>query len=477
MIRRLALLLVLLVAFALSVPYVTGSPANTGSTVADGPLFLPLLFGQGAPPVEPSDAPARIFAPHFSGEIRYPQTAIQWFGQVTPWDNYTDIRVGYNDEQLNINLSVIDRLLWYNNRPDVATLTEWDSASIYLLVDGPSGERRFRFDAQASQHEVGRLPFQAAYTFNGSSWTLASIPFQTSAAWWGNAFNDDVDDHGWGVRSYIPFRNLGLTGPPAKGTTWKMGITVQDRDGGAEVRQSGWPEGMDPVDTGTWGSLTFGLPVYTPPASSPRDPVHIQHGLNGAVVMDGMVGGGTVCGDGVNPWVEWGLRNYAGHDQVNVQNQANTEDWPCFSKFYISFPLDQIPDGKVIRSASLTMYHFGNSKPDEAQRSLIQVLLARSGFNEATLNWNNAPTAVENVSQAWVEPREEPLTEPLWPGVPITWDLSYAVAQVYPQSDYLHLVLYSADAPMHSGKYFSSSDIDWNSGARPKLTVEWGEPE
>lgn len=481
MIRRLALLLVLLVAFALSVPYVIGSPAETGGAAVDGPLFLPLLFGAGAPPVEPSDAPARIFAPHFSGEVRYAQTAIQWFGQVTPTDNYTDIRVGYNNNELNINLSVVDRLLIYNDAPTAATLTQWDSASIYLLVSSPGApaERIYRFDAQASSWETARDAFETVYTYSGSGWTPVSIPFTSSAAWWGNAFNDQTEDRGWGLRSHIPFRNIGLTTPPAPGTTWKLGVTVQDRDSGAlnaAVQQSAWPEGMDPLDTDTWGSLTFGLPVYNPPPSQPGGRVEIRHGLNGSVVVDGMVGGDTICGDGMDFWVEWGLRNYAGRDQVNIQNQANTEDWPCFSKFYLSFPLDRIPAGKVIRSASLKLYHFGNANPALAERSLIQVLLTEGGFNETTLSWNNAPAAVENVSQTWVNPL--PDEDPDWPGVEITWDLSYALSQVYPGSDFLHLVLYSADAPLHSGKYFSSSDMgEWNIAARPALVVEWGEPE
>jgi len=487
LIRRLALLLVLLVAFALSVPYVTGSPAETGRQDVGGPLFLPLLFGQGMPPVEPRETPARIFAPYFGNRgVSAHSSAIQWFGQVTPWDNYTDIRVGYNDNELNINLSVFDRLLINDiSGSPQADMAEVDSASIYLQVSssGTPGDRLYRFDVRSSQNDAVGPQFQAAYTFDGSNWVPADIPFRKNTAWWGNSFNDELDDHGWGLRAYFPFLNLGLTGTPVQGTTWKLGITVHDRDGmapGAVVRQSAWPEGMDPMDASTWGSLTFGLPVYTPPPSMEGGAVTIRHDLNGSVVVDGMVGGGTLCGGGVNHWTEWGLMNYAGADQVNVQNQMNTEDWPCFSKFYISFPLDRIPDGKVIRSASLTMYHFGNSNPAEANSSWIQVLLAESGFDERTINWNNAPAAVENVSQALVEPRDDPLptSEPFWPGVPITWDLTYALSQVYPGLDYLHLVLYSADAPMHSGKYFSSSDAgEWNRVARPTLEVEWGDPE
>jgi len=31
------------------------------------------------------------------------------------------------------------------------------------------------------------------------------------------------------------------------------------------------------------------------------------------------------------------LRNH-----VNVQNQSDISDWPCFSKYYVTFPLDAV---------------------------------------------------------------------------------------------------------------------------------------
>jgi hypothetical protein len=41
----------------------------------------------------------------------------------------------------------------------------------------------------------------------------------------------------------------------------------------------------------------------------------------------------------------------------------------------------------------------------------------------------------------------------------------------------LRLVLNSADASMHSGKYFFSSDMDvYAQTSRPMLTIHWGEP-
>ena len=90
---------------------------------------------------------------------------------------------------------------------------------------------------------------------------------------------------------------------------------------------------------------------------------------------------------------------------------------------------------------------------------------------DATLTWNNAPLALENVSQAWVAPRNSP------GDVAKTWDVTRAVAQAYTQGQPLRLAVYSADSAYHSGKYFISSDTgDWNAMSRPQLDVTWGNP-
>ena len=53
---------------------------------------------------------------------------------------------------------------------------------------------------------------------------------------------------------------------------------------------------------------------------------------------------------------------------------------------------------------------------------------------------------------------------------------SCGVAQAYAARRPLRLVVYSADSPYHSGRYFTASDIgDWDEAERPTLTVTWGE--
>jgi hypothetical protein len=188
--------------------------------------------------------------------------------------------------------------------------------------------------------------------------------------------------------------------------------------------------------------------------------------------MDGMVGGNTTCGENLYFWTEWGNANYDGAIQVNVQSQWDVADQPCFSKYYITMPIDRLPQGKVIVSASLTLYQFGNSNPQEAMPSMVQAFTIAQDWDEATLNWNNAPQLVENVSRTRVEPL---LTYPGLPGVPNTWDVSLAVARAYLSGQPLRLAFYEADAAIHSGKYFHSSDVDqYIVTSRPLLTVVWG---
>jgi hypothetical protein len=223
--------------------------------------------------------------------------------------------------------------------------------------------------------------------------------------------------------------------------------------------------------------LVFGLPAYSPPASTSGGTVTVRHGLDGRLVLDAAVGGGTNCGLGLDFWTQWGNQNYAGLDRFNVQNQHDVADWPCFSKYYVTFPLDAVPAGKVIVSAQLTLYQIGSAGDGWQplpESSFIQVLTTDGDWRENTLTWNNAPLAAENLGGIWLDPVT---SSPQWPGIPRQWDVSRAVAQAYAARGPLRLVLYSADAAYHSGRYFSSSDAgDWNAAGRPALSITWGNP-
>lgn len=403
--------------------------------------------------------------------------AIFWFGQVNPTSNYADVRTVYNDTQLIIHLNIFDRLLWFDSSPSAADLEQWDAVTLYLDLSGNTGSTpqsdSYRFVVQLRQEANA-----ATYQGNGTGWETANIAFTPTTGWRGDGVNNGAEARGWSATFKIPYSSLGLAGKPAEGTVWGLGLALHDRDdaAGTPIADQVWPEILAGQQPSTWGQLHFGLATYTPPPASPAGSTTIRHGLNGAVVEDGQVGGGAVCGDPFNPnfFNGWGDANYAGDEQVNVQNQMDVADWPCFSKFYLTLPLDAVPAGKEIISATLTVYQFGNAgAPGEAEPSVIRALTVAESWSERSITWNNAPLAIENVAQADVDP----ITNfPGWPGVPITWDVSGAVAEAYAAGEPLRLALYSADSERHSGKYFTSSDTgDWNADGRPTLAVVWGE--
>ena len=61
------------------------------------------------------------------------------FGRVRSSDNYADVRMGYSNTQLYVHLNIIDKQLWYDKSPAMNDLTDWNSVSLYLDLDGPLG--------------------------------------------------------------------------------------------------------------------------------------------------------------------------------------------------------------------------------------------------------------------------------------------------------------------------------------------------
>ena len=446
---------------------ISAHPAGTSK------MFLPIIF---SPPAQPE---LRVNVPFFNGTVPPNETAIFWFGRVYETENYTDVRIGYTNDSLYVRLAIFDRQLWYDTTPSIQDLTAWDSAGIYLNMNGDVGNsinsNSYAFVGQLAWSEPN---IEAAYQGSGGAWQQISAPFISAAGWQSDnsGINDDTKpDRGWTLTYTIPFTSLGLTGAPSPNTVWGLGVVLHDRDdmgGTIQIADKSWPPEISTSTPSTWGQLFFGLPSNNFSLLQPDGTTIIRHGLNGAVVEDGMVGGAFNCGQGLYSFGEWGETTYAGAHQINVQNQYGLADWPCFSKYYVTFPLDSLPGGAQITSATLTMMHFSNSGgANNPVNSLLQVLTIADNWNENTLTWNNAPLAVENVSQIWVESIYN--SDP----VPRIWDVSAAVADAQSRGEPLRLVIYSADSDQHSGKYFISSDAGASgAGNRPTLTVNWANP-
>ena len=439
-----------------------------------------------SPPATPPTATLRrVNASFFAGDVAFEQMGIFWFGTLSETSNHADVRVGYNQNGLKVYVASFDRRLWYDTTPTVDTLTDWDALT--LLVDtnpggGAPAATSYRFVAQLSGD--ASASHRAVYRGGAQGWQAASVAFTTTPGWRGTALNNDADDdRGWAMTFEVPFAALGLSGAPATGSEWRLGLQLHDRDGANTAPNpiQSWPDALQRDQLATWGMLRFGLPGYQRPTIAATGQTQIRRPTeNDPSVPDADVGSAieNQCpGDDFHIWNEWANRNYGDATGFNIQNQSDVADWPCFARYYVTFPIGAIPAGKVIISATLTLHQFGNAgEAGQAQPSWIQVLTAAEDWQENTITWNNAPRAWENIGGRWVDP--VPAGWELgWPGIPWTWDVSYAVANAYATGSPVRLILYEADSAYHSGKYFVPSDTeDWNEEGRPTLKVVWGNP-
>jgi hypothetical protein len=233
-----------------------------------------------------------------------------------------------------------------------------------------------------------------------------------------------------------------------------------------------WPGEAKVDQPATWGRIALGVPAYTAPSILAPQQLTLRHGIDGVIAPDAGVGGHSTCGTEYNPnfFDGWGEANYTGLAQFNIQNQWDVADWPCFSKFYITFPLDALPPASSVVSATLTMYMFGNAgyASGDAKPSYMQVARVAEDWSELTLTWNNAPPVMENYTWSWVQPVDNPQD---YTGRPRTWDLSRAVADAHASGQPIRLVVYSTDGEYHSGKYFWSAEADRD--VRPRLDITW----
>ena len=424
-----------------------------------------------------SSTPPTIHVP-YSGTTPDPaKGAIFWFGILNQASNSANVRMSHADDSLVVMLHIFDRLVIYDQADSVGRdLTQWDAVSLYLDnqsdLNAPLGAGSYRFDAELSHWQL-RTNYQAAWRRQGDAWQRAETPFASASGFRG-APNDTLDDRGWTARFQIPFAALGLSSAPSQDTQWRMALVLHDRDEitGAPLPSQLWPQAAGLDQPATWGRVAFGAPTYNATGVTAVQTLSLRHGVNQLVAQDGAVGGHSLCGAQFSPnfFNGWGDANYAGLTQVNIQNQWDVADWPCFSRYYVTFPLTALPSTAKIVSATLTMQMFGNAgyAEGDAKPSMFQVARVAEEWDERTLTWNNGPTVLENSSWTTVNPMQagDPAAKP------VNFDVSRAAADAVAAGQPLRLVLYSSDGDYHSGKYFWSADA--GESLRPLLTIKWG---
>jgi hypothetical protein len=433
----------------------------------------------------------RVNIPYFSDEVTWAQTAIFWFGvneQGIPGRNYADVRLAYTQQALHIQVTVVDYYLWYKENPSATDdLTQYDAAAIYLDtgLDRATTPQTDDYTFLIGAHH---WPNDNAIQYHRQAWGTGTGWDTTWSGEWtdyeamqwscnpGPNSNECDIDYGWAATFTIPWGTLGRSGPPPVGTLWGLGVRLYDRDDeppAGYVAPEAWPETFDTDSPATWGALHFGYADYHPPSAIPEDTTTIRATSPADnTVEDAWMGGGGTCSGGHEGGSEI---NHGDDPGLFVGTETAPTHFPCFNKSYLRFSLDAIPPGKVIISATLTLHHWGNANPSQAQPSWVHLFTISDPWEEMTIHWNNAPLAQENVAASWIYPLTESVD---WPGNPYDWDATQAVAEAYAAGRPVNIAIYGSDTDQHSSKYLTSSETgDWNAAGRPTLTVIWGQPQ
>ena len=442
----------------------------------------PITWAQGG-------STRRVNIPFFTGEVTWAQTAIFWFGrneQGVPSSNYTDVRVAYTTEELQIHFTVVDYYLWYKESATTTDdLTLYDAIAIYLDTDLdresiPQTDDYFFLSGARHWPNENAPKYHRQARGTGTSWDIAWSGEWTdyvAMQWSDDGPNDNEGniDYGWMTFFYIPWETLGLDAPPPEGTVWGLGALLYDRDDqppAGYVSPEHWPETFDTDDPSTWGELHFGYADYERPDIGSEGTTTIRAvSPEDNTVEDAWMGGGGTCSGGHEGGSEI---NHGDSTNLFVGSETAPTHFPCFNKSFLRFSLNAIPPGKEIISATLTLHHWGNAgEPGQAQLSWVHLFTVRDSWDEMSIHWNNAPLAQENTDVIWIDPN---LPSSGWPGNPYHWDATQAVAEAYAIDQPVNLAIYSSDTAQHSSRYLVSSETgDWNEEGRPTLTVVWGQ--
>lgn len=432
-------------------------PQTSVKAADPGPIFLPFIgrnawFGA-------DDLPA-VNAPYFTEadiiQSRFGEMAVFWFGQITTDRASTDVRIGWNNQELVVYTATYDRIISYNPHSDGSDLTQWDTAALAIQTSAGDavspGADSYRFLSEVRWFEPGDDPrYQRTMVGTGHDWQVRPIRFINNFGYMGTVPGDEKEDKGWSITFRIPFSSLGLAGAPAPGTRWRMQLEVFNRNSqaGPPLGSEVWPLRSTASAPASWGYLNFGIPSYTPPPAKNPGAITLTKNTPGIRINDVSVGGGANCGAQADPlfFERWGSLNYAGEPSFNIQNQGLIADWNCFSRYIFSSTLPSLPPGKIFRSARLVLTQMGGSEPSQARPSWIQVLTLNQNWAENTLTWNTLPQAHENIGGAWVGVVNPDWSSPdVWNTLPRReWDVSRAVLEALQEGQPLRLALYSAD--------------------------------
>lgn len=452
-------------------------------------VFCTAVSGTAASTVSAQLTPAtrRVNIPYAGSSVDWAQTAIFWFGQNElglPGKNYIDVRMAYTSSALRVHVTVIDYYLWYKVNPVPGDdLTQYDAVALYLDTGYNQNNTPQPDDYFFLTGTQNGTAYQRQARGNGSGWNNSwsgSWSHTASMQWSCNPGPNDngcTIDFGWVATFTIPWSTLAVSGPPAAETLWGLGVRLYDRDAESSaglLSPEHWPETFAANCPASWGELHFGYGSYEPPQAIVQGTTVIRASSSqDNTVVDAWLGGGGTCSGGHEGGSEL---NHGDDVYLFVGAETSPTNFPCFSKSYLRFSLDDVPRDKVILSAILTLHQWSNAgSPGEAEPSWVHLFAINDLWDEMTIHWNNAPLARENVAATWLYPITG--DDGNWPGVARQWDATSLVAEAYAANGPVDMAIYGSDTEMHSNKYLTSSEQgDWNVASRPVLTVVWGQP-
>jgi hypothetical protein len=473
------------------------------------------------------------------------RAGIAWFGAFTRNANYAEIRAILDEDGLDLHVMVADLFVWWIMQDGiqwggtvVAELDEWDAVEIVLdpVGSGPdphgtlptAGALRMLAANYPYNDPVGypetALPHRCTRTFRGAggTWERAEDPEAEGIVWYhahGSSWNEDPGpsnnttefDNGTDYQFFVPWSSLGLDAAPPSGATMRMAVIVHDVDdprdgdvsgmapppserGSAQVGplpDRSWPEGADPEDASTWGTIVLHQAPYVPVEVAGTDVVTI-FAEDVAEMRDVTVGGHSFIEDrwtegGGDPaeyrWDNCMDTRFGTRSDLFVHPEGHPTHMCFFDRTLLFWDLaGVVPSGHVVTHAELVMHHFGgdaNEDPGtpgfDVLTSPVQVHRLEGSWTdlpiEECVTWNTAPLAAENAGYGEITPipssgdRRD-----------VTFDVTPLVARAVIRGEPLDIALYGADTTANTGKYLVSNEGGWEPENRPHLVIEHGEP-
>jgi len=478
------------------------------------------VVSEASPLAVSTTPPRRVNIPRMADPVTEGQSAIFWFGQnqfvlptngqsyQTPTLNYVDVRMAYTASGLYWRANVIDYYMWYvAGATTSSVLTQTDAIALYLdtghdrAATPQPDDYYFLVGQHGDVNGVDTPQYRRQARGTGAGWDTTWHPqtdWSDYSGWqWGSCNpgpnnNTCGYDFGYEAGGTIPWQTLGLSGPPADGALWGMGVLLYDQDNqppAYPVQMESWPETFAGNNPGQWGEIHFGLPHYAPPPAIQRGVTTIRD-LTPAdtTVQDAWMGGGGSCSGGQNGG---STINHGQEADLFVGSENQPTNFPCYNKSYLRFDLSSLPPGKVIISATLTLHQWGSAgdptaakAEDHGHDSFVWLDSVPDPWSVSTITWNTAPLIQQNLSMTRV-PTWPANTSIVWPGVPFSLDATQLVADAYAAGQPASMAIYDSAIDRNTSKYLTGSAVgqgnpsstwNWDINGRPRLDIAWGDP-